>query len=83
MAATWPARSSAASSTPVDRAQSILVVEPGEATRRVLDGRFGVRTLAAADPSLARAEVVVWAVKPQIFAAAAAAVRGLSPERCT
>ena len=51
---------------------SILVVEPGEAQRDRLRADFGVRTLAAADASLAQAGVVVWAVKPQLFRVAAA-----------
>jgi pyrroline-5-carboxylate reductase len=54
------------------RADSIIVVDPGEAARRSLAERFGVRALAAADPSLAAAGLVVWAVKPQLFRAAAA-----------
>jgi pyrroline-5-carboxylate reductase len=53
-------------------ALSIQVVEPGEAQRGKLRADFGVRTLAAADASLAAATVVVWAVKPQLFKAAAA-----------
>ena len=52
--------------------ETILVVDPGEAQRRGLAERFGVRALAAADPSLASAALVVWAVKPQLFRAAAA-----------
>ena len=51
---------------------SILVVDPGEAQRDKLRADFGVRTLAAADPTLAGAALVVWAVKPQYFGAAAA-----------
>ena len=53
-------------------AASILVVDPGEAQRSKLTGDFGVRTLAAADATLAGAALVVWAVKPQLFGAAAA-----------
>ncbi|WP_372525863.1 pyrroline-5-carboxylate reductase [Piscinibacter sp.] len=53
-------------------AQSILVVDPGEAQRDKLRAEFGVSALAAADASLARASLVVWAVKPQFFQAAAA-----------
>ena len=52
-------------------ADSILVVDPGEAQRATLRASFGVRTLAAADASLAAATLVVWAVKPQLFRAAA------------
>jgi pyrroline-5-carboxylate reductase len=53
-------------------ADSILVVEPGDAQRAKLQADFGVRTLAAADATLAAAALVVWAVKPQLFQAAAA-----------
>jgi len=52
-------------------AQSILVVDPGDAQRDKLHSDFGVRTLPAADASLAAASLVVWAVKPQYFQAAA------------
>lgn len=51
---------------------SILVLDPGDAQRTKLEADFGVRTLAAADASLAEAATVVWAVKPQLFQAAAA-----------
>ncbi len=50
---------------------SILVVDPGEAQRAKLAAEHGVRVQAAADAALARAAVVVWAVKPQLFAEAA------------
>ncbi len=53
-------------------AASIHVVEPGDAQRASLAARFGVRTCAAADATLAGADCVVWAVKPQLFKAAAA-----------
>ena len=52
-------------------AASVLVVDPGDAQRDKLHADFGVRTLAAADASLAAASLVVWAVKPQYFQAAA------------
>jgi pyrroline-5-carboxylate reductase len=51
---------------------SIRVVEPGEGQRRVLRERFGIEPQAAADAGLASADVVVWAVKPQLFREAAA-----------
>jgi pyrroline-5-carboxylate reductase len=51
---------------------SIVVVDPGDAQRDKLAREFGVRALAAADATLARASLVVWAVKPQFFGAAAA-----------
>ena len=53
-------------------ADSVLVVDPGEAQRDKLRGDFGVRTFAAADAALTEAELVVWAVKPQYFQVAAA-----------
>lgn len=55
------------------RAQGdILVIEPAEAQRARLEQSFGVHAQAGADERLARAGTVVWAVKPQLFAAAAA-----------
>ena len=56
---------------------SILVVEPYDAQRDKLHQQFGVVPLAAADATLQRAGTVVWAVKPQSFAEASAACRGL------
>ncbi len=53
-------------------AASIAVVDPGAAQRDKLHAEFGVRTLAAADASLAQAAMLVWAVKPQLFNEAAA-----------
>jgi pyrroline-5-carboxylate reductase len=50
----------------------ILVIDPGEIQRQQLQAQFGVRTQAAADAALAAAALVVWAVKPQLFAVAAA-----------
>ena len=52
---------------------SISVVEPGaEQRERIAALQPGLRVLAAADASLAAADIVVWAVKPQSFAQAAA-----------
>ena len=51
---------------------SILVIEPGHEQRLRLQAEFGVRTQASADEQLAQARCVVWAVKPQMFNAAAA-----------
>jgi pyrroline-5-carboxylate reductase len=51
--------------------RSILVVDPGDAPRERLHDAFGVRALPAADASLEEASLVVWAVKPQYFQAAA------------
>ena len=53
-------------------AQSLIVVEPFEAQRLRLAADFGVQVLAGADSCLAEAGLVVWAVKPQLFSAAAA-----------
>ena len=53
-------------------AADILVIEPFAAQRSKLVADFGVATLAAAGPALAEAGLVVWAVKPQLFAEAAA-----------
>ncbi len=52
-------------------ANTILVVDPGDAQRERLHADFGVKVLAAADATLADAALVVWAVKPQYFQAAA------------
>ena len=52
-------------------AGSVIVVEPFEAQRAKLRADFAVDALAAADASLARADLIVWAVKPQLFKAAA------------
>ena len=51
---------------------SIVVVEPDALQRERLAAQHGVRTLAGADATLAEASLVVWAVKPQVFTAAAA-----------
>ncbi|MDP1533550.1 MAG: pyrroline-5-carboxylate reductase [Rubrivivax sp.] len=51
---------------------SIVVVEPFEAQRDKLAASFGIDAQAATDERLAGAELVVWAVKPQLFAEAAA-----------
>src|SRR5688572_30077432 len=53
-------------------AERITVVEPWDEQRaRIAAARPGVRLLAAADASLAQAQMVVWAVKPQSFGEAA------------
>jgi pyrroline-5-carboxylate reductase len=49
----------------------ILVVEPFEEARGKLKQQFGIAALAAPDVTLARAGLVVWAVKPQTFKDAA------------
>jgi pyrroline-5-carboxylate reductase len=49
----------------------ILVVEPFDEARAKLKDLFGINALNAPDASLARAGLVVWAVKPQTFKDAA------------
>jgi pyrroline-5-carboxylate reductase len=56
------------------RPDQITVVEPfAEAADKLLKD-FGITALPAAGPALARADLVVWAVKPQIFSEAASPV---------
>jgi pyrroline-5-carboxylate reductase len=57
-------------------AAQLLVVEPFEAQRDKLVAAFGVTVLPAADAAVAAAGTVVWAVKPQLFAEAAAPLKG-------
>jgi len=52
--------------------EAIVVIEPFEAQRDKLRQAHGVLAQAAADARLATADTVVWAVKPQLFAEAAA-----------
>ncbi|MDP2006489.1 MAG: pyrroline-5-carboxylate reductase [Rubrivivax sp.] len=51
---------------------TLTVIEPFEAQRAQLAQAFGVQAQATADSRLAEAATVVWAVKPQLFAEAAA-----------
>ncbi|MFN9744770.1 MAG: pyrroline-5-carboxylate reductase [Betaproteobacteria bacterium] len=53
-------------------AAALGVVEPAEAQRERLAREFGVQAQPAADERLAACGTVVWAVKPQLFAEAAA-----------
>ena len=53
----------------------IEVVEPFAETRDKLRRQFGIEAQAAAGAALARAALVVWAVKPQTFKEAALQVR--------
>ena len=53
-------------------ADRITVVEPFAEQGERLKAQFGIRVLAAGGAELAAAEVVVWAVKPQLFNEAAA-----------
>jgi len=56
-------------------ATQIEVVEPFAEARTRLLGQFGVTAQEHATPALARAGLVVWAVKPQTFKEAAGAAR--------
>jgi pyrroline-5-carboxylate reductase len=56
-------------------ASQLLVVEPHALQRDKLRAEFGVQALAEGDASLLRAGTVVWAVKPQLFAEAAAPIK--------
>jgi pyrroline-5-carboxylate reductase len=56
------------------RADAVEVVEPVEEARVRLARQFGVTAAATAGAALGRCALVVWAVKPQTFAEAAAAV---------
>jgi len=58
-----------ASGHPADR---IVVVEPHAPQADVVREKFGVRVAAAGGAALAGSEIVVWAVKPQMFGEAAA-----------
>ncbi len=57
------------------KAEQLIVVEPWAAQREKLAAQFGLTALAAAGPALAQASTVIWAVKPQSFAEAAAPCR--------
>ncbi len=59
-------------------ANHIQVVEPFEEARNRLVAQFGVSTLAQAAAPLAQADLVIWAVKPQVFKEAAAPVADLT-----
>jgi pyrroline-5-carboxylate reductase len=56
------------------RPDQFTVVEPFAEAADKLHKDFGITALPAAGPALARADLVVWAVKPQIFSEAAAPV---------
>ena len=53
----------------------LAVVEPHAPQRDKLRAEFGVQAVAQGDASLAEADIVVWAVKPQLFAEAAAPLK--------
>ncbi|MEJ8855001.1 pyrroline-5-carboxylate reductase [Variovorax robiniae] len=56
-------------------ASAFEVVEPFEEARQRLARDFGIAAMAQAGAALARCELLVWAVKPQMFAEAAQPVR--------
>ena len=56
----------------------IEVVEPSEAARSSLLAQFGVTAQALPGPELRAADLVVWAVKPQVFREAALQARPLT-----
>ena len=56
--------------------RSIVVVEPNETTRRRVVGRYGATARSEAGPAIEVAEIIVWAVKPQAFEAAARPCEG-------
>ena len=49
----------------------LIVVEPFEATRAALKAKLGIDAQPEADERLQAADLVIWAVKPQVFAEAA------------
>ena len=55
-------------------AAQVMVVEPFEAARALLNSQHGVQAHPTPGPFLADADLIVWAVKPQSFREAAAPV---------
>ena len=53
----------------------LTVIEPFEEARQKLQSQLKVTALPAADAQLAKADMVIWAVKPQMFREATAHVR--------
>jgi len=62
-------------------ATAFEVVEPFEEARVRLARDFGIAALAEAGAALSRCELLVWAVKPQMFAEAAQPVRAHAHDR--
>jgi pyrroline-5-carboxylate reductase len=60
--------------------KAIDVVEPFAEARIKLHTQFGIAAQAQAGEFLTRADLVVWAVKPQTFKEAAAAVQAYTPQ---
>lgn len=58
-------------------APSIVVIEPDPPQQERLRESLGVRTMSGADNTLRQADVVVWAVKPQVLSRAAEDIRPL------
>ena len=54
--------------------EQITVVEPFADTAAKLKADFGITALPTAGPALSQADLVVWAVKPQVFSEAAVPV---------
>ncbi len=61
-------------------AASILVVEPLASTRQHLIDQLGVRAMPQADDSLSSSQLVVWAIKPQLFKEVATPLQSLFPQ---
>jgi len=57
------------------RPDQMVVIEPFEVQRAQLRTQMGIQALAEAAPALEKCQVVVWAVKPQMFKEAAMPVR--------
>ncbi|CAN5423292.1 pyrroline-5-carboxylate reductase [soil metagenome] len=57
---------------------SVEIVEPFEEARARLAQQFGISAQSEAGPGIARCALIVWAVKPQIFAEAAQPVRAMA-----
>jgi pyrroline-5-carboxylate reductase len=57
------------------RPAQFIVVEPHAPQRDKLAADFGIAAQAAGDAALAAASTIVWAVKPQLFSAAAGPVK--------
>lgn len=64
-------------------AECIDVIEPFEAARNALRAARGFVAHAAADSLTTRADLIVWALKPQSFANAASSVSSLLVARCS
>ena len=61
-------------------ASQIEVVEPWDEAREALRKNYGLQAQAEPGPALQRAQIVVWAVKPQTFKDAAAQARPYAQE---